>query len=383
MPEIEGVPPAVPGDSADLAFERIVVETLARTPEAARQTGIPGIAKAQERLVVHQRLDPRGYLKSPRVFGFHGIYRPFATATGLVDASGNLLSEGRTLLEAVQSDHRLSGLLDLTPGSAGRSLVAWLIDETRRGLLAGSNVFSATNKHLPMLVSLTAPEGAGKRERRALREAMNVGSMGQDPSDMEAFVEILSLIETAHEVPFEGEPSIAAYLARHGTPTLRVRMRALEAYEGFAQSILWAFDTYRWLATSQACLPSDQSVAENNALRTAAARLPRDFATAAAALERLSDQGTGRDLQSQFIASFAAFGEPRSARDLVSVLMERHLAVQSAKPPSGKRPWFDLIGSTYAVRPMYALGDEPARYSSFVHPYRFTAILNFLADAHE
>lgn len=383
MPEIEDALPAVPGDSADLAFERIVIEALARTPDAARQTGIPGISKAQERLAARQRLDPRGYLKSPRVFGFHGIYRPFATATGLLDASGNLLAEGRTLLRAVQGDHRLDGLLDLTPGSPGRSLVTWLIDETRKGLIAGSNVFAPTNKHLPTLVALAAPEGAAARERRALREAMNSGLVAGDPSDADAFVEVLGLIDASKVGGFDGEPAVATYLARHGTPALRVRMRAIEAYEEFARSLVWAFDTYRWLAASQACLPSSRSVSDNSALRSAADRLPRDFAAASAALDRLGDHGSGRDLHSQFMGAFAPLGERRDPEGLVSALMERHVAVQSAKPPAGKRPWFDLIESTYAVRPMYGLGDEPERPSSYVHPYRFNAILNFLADAHE
>ncbi len=58
IPDLAGVKPAVPGDSPDISFERIVVECLARSNSSDVQldSGIPGITKAHAALLAKSRI---------------------------------------------------------------------------------------------------------------------------------------------------------------------------------------------------------------------------------------------------------------------------------------------------------------------------------------
>ena len=54
------------------------MESLVRWLRTAAPTGIPGSRKARAVIGNDQRLSAPTYLKSPTVFGFHGVYKPFA-----------------------------------------------------------------------------------------------------------------------------------------------------------------------------------------------------------------------------------------------------------------------------------------------------------------
>lgn len=71
--------------SPQLVWEWLVVEALTRaSAEGQADWGIPGIDKAKRALSQFKYLDARSYLNTPRVFGFHGVYKRLAVHTGLV-----------------------------------------------------------------------------------------------------------------------------------------------------------------------------------------------------------------------------------------------------------------------------------------------------------
>ena len=47
--------------------------------------GVPGTLVTRRALDQHGYLDARSYLKTPRIFGFHGVYKRLAMHLGLVD----------------------------------------------------------------------------------------------------------------------------------------------------------------------------------------------------------------------------------------------------------------------------------------------------------
>ena len=68
-----------------LVWEWLVIEALVRTmPEDPSIWGAPGTLVAKCALKMHGYLDARSYLKTPRIFGFHGVYKRLAEHFGLV-----------------------------------------------------------------------------------------------------------------------------------------------------------------------------------------------------------------------------------------------------------------------------------------------------------
>lgn len=69
-----------------LIWEWLVVEALMREMgDDPNIWGVPGTLVARRALGQHGYLDARSYLKTPRVFGFHGVYKRRATHLGIVD----------------------------------------------------------------------------------------------------------------------------------------------------------------------------------------------------------------------------------------------------------------------------------------------------------
>lgn len=384
---LEGVEPKYPGDSAELAFERFVVEALARSPiqYAAIDTGIPGITKAHQAVLAHQRLDAHGYLKSPRVFGFHGVYRPLATGLGLVDARGGLLPAGRTLVQALEDDLHLPGLLDRSPNTPGDGFLSWLITETASALRKGQNTFAVGNlAYLPTLIALASPSQVRVRERVALRSALGRPTPGLRHADDEAFTETLDRLGATGWENGTTEPQIVAHLAQHGTPALVARMRALESYEAFAADLTWAFDTFRFVsAKSQHGIAGHAAIAQTDGITIPAAGLASRYSAVVSRLEDAARHGADTVLTTQFADAFAAFAQPLTPEQLIESILARHVTVQGNKPPAGKRSWFEEVGKQVAVRPLFTVHEEPERPNGrYLHPYRFIALAGFLGDLH-
>ena len=74
------------------------------------------------------------------------------------------------------------------------------------------------------------------------------------------------------------------------------------------------------------------------------------------------------------------FAIPRSANELVELLLEHHERIQASKPPQGKRPWFEPFRNGWVVRSPYGETEQPQLGPGFVHPVRVAALRRFLED---
>ena len=86
-------------------FEWYVVEGLVQSGSDYR--GMPGSRKAEAAIRVGG-LSAKRYLKSPSVFGLHGVYRVLARAL-LLDEAGRPAEAGRELLLTWEREHGLQG----------------------------------------------------------------------------------------------------------------------------------------------------------------------------------------------------------------------------------------------------------------------------------
>jgi hypothetical protein len=97
----DGITPAF------LVFEWLVVEAFIREGRREETRGTPGTLKAQEVRDNGDALSHRTYLKTPNVFGFHGVYKPLARDLGIVDDDLRLADKGYELLKIWQHALRL------------------------------------------------------------------------------------------------------------------------------------------------------------------------------------------------------------------------------------------------------------------------------------
>jgi hypothetical protein len=86
-------------------------------------------------------------------------------------------------------------------------------------------------------------------------------------------------------------------------------------------------------------------------------------------------------VQQLFAQLAKGFGPVRDAGGLFEAVLARHEEVQKAKPPEGKRSWFERSpdGATF-VRVPYRLVDRPESEHGWNRPYRIHTVLSFLSD---
>lgn len=382
-PDLTDVSPAVPGDTPEIAFERVVIEALARASSSGLQldTGIPGITKAQAALIGKSRLGARGYLKGPKVFGFFGVYRPLAVATSLLDGQGGTLGPGESLLEALRRDAARSNKYESDPSSV--EFLEWLTQATGDGLREGHNTFRPKSPHAKTLAAIAAPQLAGRSERAALSSVLHSPEATARAEDEAAYLEVLRLLT---DVPqdLESEVDLVEFLRAQSSQNLESRMTMLLAFEEFGRDLLWAFDTYRFLSRQAVGgVPSDAALAEDEAFAAVGAGLAQRYRAALGAMERATEFGADLEIPTRFSHAFGDFDRQLSPSELLEALMVHHERIQGAKPPNGKRPWLESINGRWACRPMFYPDEVAERRSGFIHPYRLDTLVRFLADVHE
>jgi len=103
--------PQQPEAEPFLVWEWLVVEAIIRTMgEDPDLWGVPGTLVTRRALAQRNYLDHRSYLKTPRIFGFHGVYKRLAIHLGLVDVHLGPRPEGERLVDVWARDAGYGGL---------------------------------------------------------------------------------------------------------------------------------------------------------------------------------------------------------------------------------------------------------------------------------
>jgi hypothetical protein len=362
---LEDLPPKDGVTTPYLAFEWHVVEAMARrlngAPRDAR-LGIPGITKAQAVIRRGSHLSHATYLKTPKVFGFFGIYKRLAIGVDLVDPDLVLQGAGDELLRAWEHENGLEGFADSKNSSGGR-----MAQDIRRAvkdaLLAGAVTRPPSSWLWTRLSSSLRLDQAGKAERRLLRRRLL-------DAEQPMRRELISLVSA---MPPAADADILRAVRRDASPALKRRLLAIDAYERMALLLSTAFDVARRLSTANGLRPvSTSEVAKSPLVTRIAAELAPAFARACSRIDRV---GGGRVLR--FETDFGRFEAPLKPVAFVDELMEHHKSVQAEKQA---RPWLEEDERGFFVRSPYTLHEEPVLRDGYLHPYRVLAVQSFLAD---
>ena len=116
-----------------------------------------------------QRLAASNYLKTPRVFGFFGVYSPLATGLRVADPERLPLERCAELTHAWESEQGLHGFTDSAPRTPGGTFRNRLEAEVRSSLTSGRCTVAANSSLFGTVAASLRPMGADRRERQMLR----------------------------------------------------------------------------------------------------------------------------------------------------------------------------------------------------------------------
>lgn len=359
-------PPADDISTPAICFEWLVIEGFVRrlSPQQI-PSGVPGSQKARAVVNRDQRLSAATYLKGPSVFGFNGVYKPFAVDAGIVGAGllpGQRCAE---LVRAWEQERGFLGFTDAVPGTDGAKLRKNICDQVRRALHEGACAANPGSWLFGQLAKSLHPDGAGPGERRALRSLVIAG-------EHESRAEL-----ARHLDHVEGELSEAELLAAvrpSSSTALGSIADAVAAYERFAALVDAAFRTLCAVSHSMGSQPlTPEHVQAHEMIVLCASDLPGHYRRAA---EHMAAIGSDGGLEERL----GEFAIPRSPAGLVEHLFEHHEHVQATKSPNGKRSWFEPLRNGWVVRPPYGTAGQAQLGPWFVHPVRVHALARFLAD---
>jgi hypothetical protein len=351
-----------------MIWEWLVVEAIIRALESDPEVwGVPGTLVTQRALAQHGYLDSLSYLKTPRIFGFHGVYKRLATHVRLVDVHLQPLAEGENLVDAWARDCGLGGLDRFTTlrdkwrAAVERSFVQ-APPRTRPGW---------SESEWSELANAVAPHLVKSREKRCLRELLHAS----EDRALGALPQIWRLQEDLDNDDYS-EPVLHDRLEREA-PAFGTLLNAIRAYEAFCRSLQDAFDVLRGEAEKKDALGFEvATIAHDDEFAESVRGLEQRYEAARRQLGEIDLQ-----YQNLFDERFAPFAEPMSAADCALALCEHHERVQKAKSADGKRPWFDRLGrDRIYIRHQYREGRRPVMPGKYVHDYRGNPIRRFYLD---
>jgi hypothetical protein len=347
-----------------IAFEWLAIEAFARRLQVMPQ-GIPGSMKARTVVVRKERLSARTYLKGPSVFGFNGVYKPFAVDALVVDSYLDPGSQCATLVRAWEQDQGFAGFTDAVANSDGGRLYDNIREQVRDALRLGRCTTKPTSSLFGQLANSLNPDQSGRGERQVLWALLH------DPVHD-------TRTELAHWIfRLDGnltEAQMLDAIRPTCSESLGMIVDAVVAYEEFAARVDAVFRTLVAVSHSMGARPlSPADVQEHEMILRCSRELPEKYQRA---LERMAHIDAVGGIE-QALGEFAI---PRSPVELVELVFEHHERIQALKPPNGKRSWFEPFRNGWVVRSPYSKAELPDLGQWFVHPVRVYALWRFLDD---
>jgi len=353
-----------------LVFEWFVIESFVRS-DAITTSGerIAGIQKVATAIQLFKHLSAPTYLKTPKVFGFTGIFKRLAIAAGVLTDDLALDHAGYTLVRAWEHVRDLNGFLDAREGAGARfrnRLRAAVEQGMQRGATTAQN--GAFWDEIATHLDPTAP---GPKERAALYEVIRSGSL-RDPCTSEL---VAHLEKRGSTVSWAEEAGFLRSLPSGVPAELRSLLTAIDVYENLCRPVTDGFNLIRHLSAVSSHAPiGPQDFAQQDAARRLVPRIA-DSARVAGECQPLLDREPGVRVLAD------DFEDTSKAEDLFERLVARHNKAQSDKPPHGKRPWLERSrGTAVIVRPAYGLAALPEDPPPYVHEYRTPTLSRFLSD---
>ena len=354
-----------------LVWEWLVVEALMRKMrDDPALWGVPGTLVTTRAIDQQGYLDARSYLKTPRIFGFTGVYKRLAIHLGVTDVH---LAAGPHAEDLANSWARG---LDRAGLPEARTLTQRWTAAIKRSLSENPprtrTLWSSAD--WAELARAFAPAQLGTPEKKQLRERLH--NSAERP--LGALSSIWQIQPEFGDENFRGE--LLHDRLEQREPLYAPILGAIRAYESFARSLQDGFDLLRIEAAKRDARGfTITNIASNQDYSKSIARIHEKFSRAYQALGEVVVHGVS--LQNLFVDRFAAFSDPRDPRASALALCAHHEDVQRGKSADGKRPWFDRLGQDRIyIRHAYRIPPRSIMPDRYVHDYRGWPIRRFWRD---
>ena len=352
-----------------LVWEWLVVEAIIRTfMDDPYLWGLPGSLVVRRAITQYNYVDHRTYLKTPRVFGFHGVYKRLAVYLGLVDTHMHICEPNGLELIEKWGKNKGIGSFDY----AHPLFISW-----RRAVESSLSktpvrTFSHWTQHeWRTLAECFLPDGAKTNEKAYLKRLL----LSETNSKLGALRDIWKLCDAYTEDEINEKELHRVLMVKE--PRYADLLNAIQAYERFCRLMTDAFDSIRYMSSHTDTTGFQLSEAQHD--RTFSAVVPEVHDAF-----RQTAQYIGMvypDMEELFKIRFSRCAEPIPLSFFANVLCEHHESIQQGKSREGKRPWFDRVGKeTIYMRPNYRCSDPPEISETFVHDYRAKPIFRFYHD---
>ena len=357
-------------------FEWYFVEGLVRTTRDSKLLrGLPGQDKAARAIKDRVHLSEKRYLKTPTVFGFHGVYRGLARDTG-IERAGRLGDLGYQLIAEWEKEQDLPGFTGTTVGR-GKDVREQITNAVQEGLNKGSVARSGSWTGWKFFSDHLGIYDAGQREAEVIATAL------LDPASGFRREVLTSLTSSAGQQLWKeevdsrllSERRFHKLLSSTASTDLTELLQAIDAYEYFCRLLQDAFDDcLLQMSQTQHRIPPHELGALAGVTK-AAAEIPEIFSDVS---DKLSPFGQ----VSRFQEKFSSLAERMQRGDWIERLLEHHRRVQSSKPPGGKAPWFDRFDDgSCMIRTGYLREKGGQHDDSYVHAYRTQSLWSFANDS--
>jgi hypothetical protein len=354
-----------------LVWEWLVIEALIRDmSEDPQLWGVPGTLVTRRALNANGYLDARSYLKTPRIFGFNGVYKRLATHLGVVDVHLGPGPHAEGLADVWARGMGLGGLDDAKPMlSRWKAAIRRSLNEKPPRTKPGWSNNEWTN-----LAHAFAPSKIKRREKQFISDLLLVAETRR----LGALPPIWRLQAEFDDDGFR-EERLHSRLQKL-EPGYKPLLKGIRSYEAFARSLQDAFDVLKAEAMGMDAQGFDVTrIANDVEFKQSTQNLHERFEAANHALGEVSS--TKVSLQNMFVDRFRTFAEPMDAGDCALALCSHHEEIQMAKSAEGKRPWFDRIGQNRIyLRHAYREPRRDIQPSRYVHDYRGWPIRRFYFD---
>lgn len=351
-----------------LIFEMYAVEGLVRAfPKLSDLPHLAGREKATAALKEGVHLSLKRYLKTPTVFGFHGIYRVLAKDLDITE-DGLLGEKGYRLLHIWMEEQRLDGFYGKS--GPGASLRMQLADAVRDGLASAGVVRTGGWTGWSFFAEHLASNQIGKREASFVYDELASHDYRR------AVMEYVKSAEgTALWNETGSERSIHSELLRFSAGAMRELLQTTMKYESFARILMDAFyECLSHMTDRKEIRTPPSELAGTRGIREACNKIPDLFI-------ELSDRLSPFGETARFESSFQELGLRTSPVEWAMLLLDHHRRIQKEKPPNGKNPWFETFDDgSVAIRPRYRQSQGGRFDDSYVHQYRIGPLFSFLTD---
>ncbi len=346
-----------------------MVEGLVRTLDDDSIRGLPGKNKTAKAIQEGVPLSAKRYLKTPSVFGFHGVYRALSRELE-IELGGHLGEAGSELITTWQREQGLPGFWGSQEGEGSRwrrKFVNALGEGLKNGAVSRGNTWQGwgfCGNHLAHL-------NPGPEEARLLAGVLNrgEGNLRREVTDFLASKEGREAwIRNGSERDFH------AALGQTSSRELGELLEAISAYELFCRLLQDAFDDCLHHLSATRLKVRTQEQAGLKGVVRGSQDAPEIYPEV---VQRLA----GFDLTARLEEGFGILGQKLEPDVWAEALMQHHRRVQGQKPPRGKAPWIDRFDDGgYMVRPQYLREKGGTHNDEYVHAYRTGSLFSFLTD---